>query len=131
MQVSKKYIDYIEIFFKKTTIELPEHIKINDHFFNQEEDKQPPYRLIYNLKPVELEMLKTYIKNNLKNLFIRPSKSHVGVSILFVKKVNSFLQLYIDYQELNKLTIKNWYPLLFIDKSIDRLGRPKHFMQLD
>ena len=79
---------------------------------------------------VELEILKTYIKKNLANDIIKPSKSTVEAPILFDKKPILFnkkpdgsLRLYMDYQGLNNLTIKNRYPLLFVGKSLDQLSR--------
>ena len=80
---------------------------------------------------MELEILKGYIKNNLANGFIRASKSPAGVSILFDKKPDSSLRLCVDYWDLNNLTIKNWYPLLLVRESLDRLSRAWRFTQLD
>ncbi|GJT02781.1 hypothetical protein Tco_0823950 [Tanacetum coccineum] len=53
--------------------------------------------------------------------FIRPSSSPWGAPVLFVKKKNGSFQMYIDYKELNKLTIKNRYPLPRIDDLFDQL----------
>lgn len=64
---------------------------INNHPINLEEDKQPSYRLIYNVEPVELKILKIYIKDNLKNGFIRLLKSPAGAPILFINKVDGSL----------------------------------------
>ncbi len=71
---------------------------------------------------MELEILKAYIENNLANGFIWPSKPPVGVYILFDKKPDGSLRLYVDYQGLNNLTIKNRYPLPLVGESLDRLG---------
>ena len=76
-------------------------------------------------------MLKAYIKTNLPNGFTRPSKSAAGAPILFNRESDSFLRLCVNYQGLNNLTIKNWYPLLLIAKSLDRLGRARRFTQLN
>ena len=54
----------------ENAVKLPKYIRINDHAIELEESKQPSFRLIYNLGPVELEVLKTYIKANLANDFI-------------------------------------------------------------
>ena len=70
---------------------------------------------------MELEMLKTYIKNNLANGFIRLSKSLIKASILFDKKTNRSLRLYVDYQGFNNLIIENQYLLLLIGKSLYQL----------
>lgn len=67
VEVFKKYMEYIDVFFKEATIELPEQMAINDHFTDLEKSKQLPYGLIYSLGPVKLEILKTYIKDNLSN----------------------------------------------------------------
>ena len=111
--------------------ELLEHIGINDHPIDLLDDKQPYYSPIYSLGPVELKMLKTYIKANLASGFIRPSMSPTSAPILFVQKNVSSLYLCVDYQGLNNLTIKNCYPLLLINESLNCLGHAKHFIQLD
>ncbi len=80
---------------------------------------------------MELEILKAYIKNNLANSFIRPSKSSAGALILFDKKPDGDLRLCVDYQGLNNLTIKNQYPLPLVEESLDRLGWTQHFTKLD
>ena len=72
-------------------------------------------------------MLKTYIKANLASNFIRPSKSPAGTLILFVLKKDDSLRLCVDYRGLNNLIIKNRYLLPLIGKSLDCLGRAKHF----
>ncbi len=70
---------------------------------------------------MELKTLKAYIKNNLANIFIKPSKSLAGAPIFFDKKPDGSLRLYVDYQGLNNLTIKNWYPLLLVGNSLNWL----------
>ncbi len=80
---------------------------------------------------MELETLRTYIEAHLKTGFIRPSKSPSGAPIFFDKKPDGSLCFCVDYRGLNNLTIKNWYPLPLIGKSLDRLFRAKRFTQLD
>ena len=87
-----------------------------------EEGKQPPYGPIYSLGPVELKTLKTYIKTNLANAFIKASKSPADTPILFVCKPNGSLRLCVNYRGLNNLMIKNQYLLPLIDESLDWLG---------
>ena len=74
---------------------------------------------------MELEILKVYIKTNLANGFIRPSKSPAGPLILFDQKSDSFFQLCVNYRGLNNLMIKNQYPLPLIGELLDRLGRAR------
>ena len=129
--IPAEYSDFSNVFSSDSAAELPEHTRINDHPINLLDDKQPPYNSIYSLEPVELEMLKTYIKANLASGFIRLSKSPAGTPILFVRKKDSSLRLCVDYRGLNNLTIKNCYPLPLIGESLDRLCRAKRFIQLD
>ena len=112
-------------------MELPENTGINEHAIKLQDGKQPPYRPIYRLGPVELETLKTYIETHLKIGFIRPSKSPAGALILFDKKSDNSLRLCVNYRGLHNLTIKNRYPLPLIGEVLDRLGRAKQFTQLD
>ncbi len=112
-------------------MELPENTGINEHAIELIERKQLPYEPIYALSPVELETLKTYIEIHLKTGFIRPFKPPARASILFDKKLDGSLRLYVDYRGFNNLTIKNRYPLPLIDEFLDRLARAKQFTQLD
>ncbi len=130
-KVLSKYADFADVFSPKLAAELPEHTGINDHAIELVDDRQPPYGPTYSLGPVELETLKAYIKNNLASGFIRLSKSPTRASILFDKKPDGSLSLCVDYQGLNNLTIKNWYPLLLVGELLNWLGRARHFTQLD
>ena len=129
--IPTEYSDFSNVFSSDSAAELPEYTGINNHSINLLDDKQPLYGPIYSLGPVELETLKTYIETNLASGFIRPSKSPAGAPILFVRKKDGSLRLCVDYRGLNNLTIKNRYPLPLIGESLDRLGRAKHFTQLD
>lgn len=104
-------------FFKNT--------KINKHAIKFKNSKQALYGLTYSLGLVELEILKTYIKTYLKTGFIWQFKSLAGVSIIFDKKPNGNLRLFVNYSNLNNLTIKNQYSLSPIGKFFDQLGQEK------
>ena len=119
------YLDFADIFSEKSANVLPEQTGANEHAIELEEGKQPPYGPIYSLGPVELKTLKTYIETNLANSFIEASKSPLGAPILFVRKLDGSLCLYIKYQRLNNLTIKNRHPLLLIRKFLHWWGRAK------
>ena len=131
VKILDKYSDFTNFFSKEKALVLPERTELNKHAIDLENGKQPPYGPIYSLGPIELETLKTYIKTHLKTGFIRPSKSPTDTPILFDKKLNGSFRLYVDYQGLNNLTIKNRYPLPLIGESLNRLGRAKRFTQLD
>ncbi|GKE21375.1 putative reverse transcriptase domain-containing protein, partial [Tanacetum coccineum] len=63
--------------------------------------------------------------------FIRPSSSPWGAPILFVKKKDGSFRMCIDYRELNKLTVKNRYPLPRIDDLFDQLQGSQFFLKID
>ena len=77
----------------------------------------PPYRMA----PTELKELKVQLQDLVDKGFIRPSVSPWGAPVLFVKKKDGTLRLCIDYRQLNKITIKNKYPLPRIDDLFDQL----------
>ncbi len=130
-EILSEYADFAVVFSFDLAMELPENTGINEYAIELVEGKQPPYEPIYSLSPVELETLKTFIKTHLKTGFIESSKSPASAPIFFDKKSDGSLRLCVDYRGLNNLTIKNWYLLLLIGKSLDRLGRAKRFTQLD
>ena len=84
----------------------------------------PPYRMaLIELKELnkQLKELNEQLKELLDKGFIRPSTSPWGAPVLFVKKKDDSLRLYIDYRQLNKVTIKNKYPLPRINDLFDQL----------
>ncbi|GJT99737.1 putative reverse transcriptase domain-containing protein [Tanacetum coccineum] len=85
----------------------------------------------YHLAPSKLEELSGQLKELQDKGFIRLSSSLWGAPILFVKKKDGSFRLCIDYRELNKLTIKNRYPLPRIDDLFDQLQGLKFFSKID
>ncbi|KAI3692764.1 hypothetical protein L6452_32586 [Arctium lappa] len=73
------------------------------------------------LPPMEMQEMMTQLQEILKKGFIRPSSSPWGDPILFVKKKDGSMRMCIDYCELNKVTVKNKYPLTRIDEFFDQL----------
>ncbi|KAJ1697055.1 hypothetical protein LUZ63_005567 [Rhynchospora breviuscula] len=73
------------------------------------------------MAPVEMKELKVQLDELMEKGFIRPSTSPWGAPVLFVRKKDGTLRLCIDYRELNKVTIKNRYPLPRIDDLFDQL----------
>nr|GEV37102.1 putative reverse transcriptase domain-containing protein [Tanacetum cinerariifolium] len=85
----------------------------------------------YCLAPSELEELSGKLKELQDKDFIRPSSSPWGAPALFVKKKDGSFRMCIDYRELNKLTIKNRYPLSRIDDLFDQLQGAQYFSKID
>lgn len=91
------YTNYADVFSSDLPMKLSENIGINEHAIELIENKQPSYRPIYSLDPMELETLKAYIKTHLKTVFIRPLKSLVGTPVFFDKKPNGNFCLFVNY----------------------------------
>ncbi|GKE74863.1 hypothetical protein Tco_1536904, partial [Tanacetum coccineum] len=81
----------------------------------------PVARAPYRLAPFEMKELSEKLKELSDKGFIRPSSLPWGAPVLFVKKKDGSFWMCIDYRELNKLTVKNHYPLLRIDDLFDQL----------
>ena len=73
------------------------------------------------MSPLELAELKKQIEELLEKKFTRPSASPWGALVLLVKKKDGGMRLCMDYRQLNKVTIKNKYPLPRIDDLMDQL----------
>nr|GFC61834.1 putative reverse transcriptase domain-containing protein [Tanacetum cinerariifolium] len=86
-----------------------------------------PYRLV----PSEMKELAEQLKELSDKGFIRPSSSPWGAPVLFVKKKDGSFRMCIDYRELNKLTIKNRYPLPRIDDLFDQLQGSSIYSKID
>jgi hypothetical protein len=85
----------------------------------------------YPLSPNEQQELDSFLDENLKKGYIRPSKSPMASPFFFVKKKDGKLRPVQDYQELNKGTVKNAYPLLLIPELIDKLKNAQIFTKVD
>ncbi|KAJ9561205.1 hypothetical protein OSB04_006365 [Centaurea solstitialis] len=91
----------------------------------------PVAKTPYRLAPPEMQELSNQLEELLAKGFIRPSSSPWGAPILFVKKKDGSLRMCIDYRELNKLTVKNRYPLPRIDDLFDQLQGAAWFSKID
>ncbi|GJT18098.1 putative reverse transcriptase domain-containing protein [Tanacetum coccineum] len=88
-------------------------------------------RAPYRLAPSEMKELADQLQELSDKGFIRPSSSPWGAPVLFVKKKDGSLRMCIDYRELNKLTVKNRYPLPRIDDLFDQLQGSSVYSKID
>ncbi|KAF5823820.1 putative nucleotidyltransferase, Ribonuclease H [Helianthus annuus] len=91
----------------------------------------PIARAPYRLAPTELEELSKQLQELLDKGFIHPSSSPWGAPVLFVKKKDGTFRMCIDYHELNKVTVKNRYPLPRIDDLFDQLQGSSYYSKID
>nr|GFD02575.1 putative reverse transcriptase domain-containing protein [Tanacetum cinerariifolium] len=90
----------------------------------------PVARAPYRLAPSEMKELAKQLKELSDKGFIRPSSSPWGAPVLFVKKKDGSFRMCIDYRELDKLTVKNRYPLPRIDL-FDQLQGSSVYSKID
>ncbi|GJT11607.1 putative reverse transcriptase domain-containing protein [Tanacetum coccineum] len=91
----------------------------------------PVARAPYRLALSEMKELSDQLKELSDKGFIRPSSSPWGAPVLFVKKKDGSFRMCIDYRELNKLTVKNRYPLPRIDDLFDHLQGSSVYSKID
>ena len=111
--------------------ELPKERPVFHTIPLQDPNAPPPFRPLYRLSPLERQEVETQVKSLLAKGFIEPSNSPYGAPILFVQKKDGSLRMVIDYRALNKLTIKNRYPLPRIDDLLDGATGATVFSSLD
>nr|GFD25170.1 putative reverse transcriptase domain-containing protein [Tanacetum cinerariifolium] len=91
----------------------------------------PVARAPYRLTPSKMKELSVQQQQLLEKEFIHSSSSPSGAPVLFVKKKVVFFRMCISYRELNKLTVKNLYPLLRIDDLFDQLQGSIVYFKID
>ena len=112
-------------------LDLPRVVCEYEDVFIDELLGLPPQRVVdfgielhmtpHRMTPVELQELRVQLQELLNKGFIRLSTSPWGTPVLFAKKKDKTLRLCIDYRQLNRVTIKNRYPLPRIDDLFDQL----------
>lgn len=102
-----------------------------DHKIELVPGATPPATVPYRMAPLELEELRRQLKELMYIGYIHPSKAPYGAPVLFQRKHDGSLLLCIDYPALNKITVKNKYPISLIADLFDQLGQARWFTKLD
>ncbi|GKE74995.1 putative reverse transcriptase domain-containing protein [Tanacetum coccineum] len=128
-QVFLAHITTKEVEYKSEKKRLEDVPIVQD--FPEIPDATPVARAPYRLAPSERKELSEQLKELSDKGFIRPSSSPWGAPVLFVKKKDGSFRMYINYQELNKLTVKNRYLLPRIDDLFDQLQGSSVYSKID
>ncbi|GJX05138.1 putative reverse transcriptase domain-containing protein [Tanacetum coccineum] len=120
--------DFPEVFPKDLPVPLTRQVEFQ---INLIPGAAPVARAPYRLAPSEMKELSEQLKELSDKGFIRPSSSPWGAPVLFVKKKDGSFRMCIDYRELNKLTVKNRYPLPRIDDLFDQLQGSSVYSKID
>ena len=119
---------YSDVFAEPSS--LPPHREL-DMTIELQPGAAPPFQPPRPMSAAMLDELRTQLDKLQQQGFITPSNSPFGAPILFVKKKDGSLRMCIDYRALNKLTVKNRYPLPRIDELLDRLRGARVFSKID
>ncbi|GJR18170.1 putative reverse transcriptase domain-containing protein [Tanacetum coccineum] len=137
LEIKGQYL-YIEILLRngetldrRITTPQPNQEIVRNRVSYQSPGVIPVAKSPYRLAPSEMEELSGQLKELKDKGFIRPSSSPWGAPVLFVNKKDGSFRMCIDYRELNKLTIKNRYPLPRIDDLFDQLQGSQYFSKID
>ena len=129
-ELPQPYVDFRDVFEKKTIDELPPS-KTFDHAIELNEGFSPKVAKVYPLNPKEQEACRAFVDKHLKSGKIVPSKSPQASLFFFVPKKNGSVRPCQDYWYLNSHTVKNTYPLPLISNLIDKLKGLLIFNKMD
>lgn len=128
--VEKLLTEYSDVFPADLPTGLPPK-RVIDHKIEIIPGSSPPCGSVYRMSPSELDELKKQLMELIAHGFIRLSKSSYGAPVLFVKKKDGSMRMCIDYRALNKITVKNKYPLPRVDELFDRVRGARYFSKID
>lgn len=125
----EKVVSEYDILFQEPKGLPPKREIVHDIILQQ--DAPLPNIGMYRLSALENAEIKKQVQELLEKGFIRPSTSPCGSPIVLVRKKDGSWRMCIDYRALNKITIKNRYPLPHIDDLLDQLKEVFYFSKLD
>ena len=122
---------YMDVFPEELPEGLPPKRPQGDFQIELKEDSKPVKKGLYRMSPTELEETKKQVAKLLEQEFVRPSTSPWAAPVLFASKKDGGLRFCVDYRALNKMTIKNSYPLPRVDGILDEIGQAQFFSVID
>ena len=122
--------EFSDVFPSQLPNQLPPRRDV-DHRIELTQTSPPTLRSVYRMSSTELDELKKQLDELVASGFIKPSKSPFGAPVLFVKKKDGSMRMCVDYRDLNRITVKNRYPLPRVDELFDRLRGAKYFSKID
>ena len=128
--VPEEFRDFKDVFSKQEAERIPSR-RPYDHAINLQEEAKPARSSIYPISPKERGALKEFLDENLRKGYIRKSNSEYAAPFFFVKKKDGGLRPVQDYRKLNKITIKDKFPLPLSQQLLDHLSGASVFSTLD
>ena len=134
VEVQDSVAEVLDEFRDVMPAELPKVLpprRTFDHRIELEPGTRPPARAPYRMAPAELAELRKQLDDLLDAGYIQPSKAPYGAPMLFQRKQDGSMRMCVDYRALNKVTVKNKYPVPNVADLFDRLSKTAYFTKLD
>ena len=128
--VPKKFHKWLKVFGKVESERMPVR-KVWDHAIDLKEDFKASKAKVYPLSRNERDKVQKLVEEHLKKGYIRPSKLQQTSPVFFVGKKDGGKRIVMDYQKLNKQTVKNNYPLPLITELVDNMGSKRVLTKID
>ena len=122
---------FSDVFPKELPDGLPPRRPGLEHRIHLKSHAKTPYRRPYRSGPTQLKLLKETLAQMLQKGFIQRSQSRFGAPVLFTPKKDGTMRMVIDYREINKVTIKNGYPLPATEELFPIVQGAKYFSKID
>jgi len=129
-KLSSKYHDYLNMFDRAMTDQLPSH-RFYDHKIELIDEKTSSRSRLYHMSDYKLQKMKNYLIKHLNKDFISSSSASYASLILFVEKKDDSLRFCVNYRKLNALIKRNHYSLPLIDETLARIQESKYLTQLN
>ena len=134
VEVPEEVVSVLDEFMDVMPKELPKTLpprRNMDHKIELEPGARIPAQAPYRMAPKELAELRKQLDELLDAGYVQPSKAPYGAPVLFQRKQDGSLRMCVDYRALNKVTVKNKYPIPNASDLFDRLSRASYFTKLD
>ena len=129
--VPTKYQDFTKVFSEEESQRLPEH-QPWDHTIDLEPDAVKHWKIkSYPMSPAEQTELDKFLTEHIAKGYLVPSKLPMASPVFFIKKKDGKLRLVQDYHRLNKITVKNRYPLPLAADIINQLTKAQYFTKFN
>jgi hypothetical protein len=129
-EVEQLLKEYEDVFQNPLPMGLPPP-RETDHRIDLMPDYTVPRHRVYRMAQTELTELKKQLDAYLAAGQIEPARSPFGAGVLFASKKDGTKRLCVDYRALNKITVKDTYPIPRIDETIDKLREATVFSKMD
>ncbi len=129
-KLSSKYHDYLDVFDRAMTDQLPPH-RFYDHKIKLTGERTSFRSRLYHMSDYKLQKMKNYLIKHLNKSFISFSSTSYALLILFIEKKDDSLRFCVDYRKLNALIKRDRYSLLLIDETLARIQDSKYLTRLN